>query len=310
MDPVTHFLSGPVLSKTGFSQKFGWRATLVFCVAVMLPDSDIVLTFADNPFIYLRYHRGFTHSFLGGAVLALIGSSIVYRFTRLKQFFAVFTISIIGIYLHIFLDLVTSFGTQIFWPSTERYSLFWIFIIDPWLTSILIIGVVLSWRIPNRSTFITRGCLFLLAAYIGLAGVFHEIAEAKAAKGLKDQGISFQRITAVPQPFSFFNWMGLAESSGTIYQARYSLLDPENLSFQHYSKKTVNGKRLNIESLEEVRLYRWFSDYPIIREIPQHNGDILFEYFDLKYEVIPNRHPFLLRIVIGQGGKVKSVTIH
>ncbi|HCY18703.1 MAG TPA: metal-dependent hydrolase, partial [Deltaproteobacteria bacterium] len=62
MDPITHSLSGAILSRTGFYQRLGRIATIIFIIAAMIPDIDHFSLRLAGPLAYLKYHRGFTHS--------------------------------------------------------------------------------------------------------------------------------------------------------------------------------------------------------------------------------------------------------
>lgn len=309
MDPVTHLLTGPVISKSGFYQKLGWPATIALCVSVVLPDVDVFLSLEGNPFAYLRYHRGFTHSFLGGVALALVVSGAVGLATRSKKFWPLFLLSLLGIYTHVFLDLITSFGTQILWPLSNRYSLFWVFIVDPWITGGLLAAVILAWKFSPQSAAISKMGILFLVGYILTAGVSHELAERRIRTELRNQELDVARYAVVPQPFSFLNWMGLAENGESVLQARFNLFTPGPLSFSFYPKPKGKPFLKKLEGREEVQLFRWFSDFPIVTELPQPNGDVLVEYFDLKFDTLPERRPFLLKVLVSDTGEVKSVSL-
>ena len=46
----------------------------------------------------------------------------------------------LAFFTHVLLDLMTTWGTQIFWPYSARFSLDSLFIIDPFVTFPLLIG--------------------------------------------------------------------------------------------------------------------------------------------------------------------------
>lgn len=309
MDPITHLLTGPVLSKSGFHQKLGWPATIALCVSVSLPDIDVFLSLEGAPFSYLRYHRGFTHSFLGGVVLALMVSGAICLASRSKKMGSLFFLSLLGIYTHIFLDLITSFGTQILWPFSNRYSLYWVFIVDPWMTGGLLLAVILAWKFSTRSALVSKMGILFLTGYILTAGISHGVAERRIHRELRDQKLEVARYAVVPQPFSFLNWMGLAENGDSVLQTRFSLFTPGPLSFSFYPQPKGKPFLEKLEGREEVQLFRWFSDFPIVTELPQPNGDVLVEYFDLKFDTVPERRPFLLKVLVSDTGEVKSVSL-
>jgi inner membrane protein len=62
MEPVTHFLTGAVLSRAGFNRRTAY-ATLAMTLAAEAPDLD-VLWAIRGPVASFQHHRGITHTFL------------------------------------------------------------------------------------------------------------------------------------------------------------------------------------------------------------------------------------------------------
>src|SRR3989304_10242379 len=147
MDPITHCLSGAILSRTGFYQRFGRLATIILITGALIPDIDHFSLRLAGPLAYLKYHRGFTHSIMGSFVIAAVMAGIAYSIKQVREkmgYLTVFALSFLGIYTHIFLDLITSYGTQIFFPfSNKRYSLDVVFIIDFYFSAILLIPLII-----------------------------------------------------------------------------------------------------------------------------------------------------------------------
>ena len=90
---------------------------------------------------------------------------------------------------HLLLDLATSYGTQILFPfSRQRFTLDWLFIIDPYLTGLLLAGAVAAlWSVAwGRQV----GTLFLAAAgvYFLLCGFYHHQALTLARQVFPDHG--------------------------------------------------------------------------------------------------------------------------
>ena len=69
MEPVTHFLTGAVLSRAGFNRRTAY-ATLAMTLAAEAPDLDVLWGFR-GPVAVLEHHRGITHTFLGAPFVAL-----------------------------------------------------------------------------------------------------------------------------------------------------------------------------------------------------------------------------------------------
>src|SRR5579875_3408268 len=75
MEPVTHLMTGAVLSRAGFNRKAAY-ATLAMTLAAEAPDLDTLWSIR-GPVAAFQHHRGITHTFLGlpfeaAAILAAV----------------------------------------------------------------------------------------------------------------------------------------------------------------------------------------------------------------------------------------------
>ena len=69
MEPITHALSGAVIGCALPGKRNWWLPTWAALVAAS-PDMDVF--FIHTPLQYIEYHRGITHSFIGGLGLAFL----------------------------------------------------------------------------------------------------------------------------------------------------------------------------------------------------------------------------------------------
>src|SRR3990172_728554 len=108
MDTVTHALAGTLIAQAGFRQRMGRVATGALTVSAAAPDIDGFMRFQDTAF-YLSVHRGITHSFVGGAALALLLAAVFYRFSATKQYWRLVGLCTLGILSHIVLVLLAGY---------------------------------------------------------------------------------------------------------------------------------------------------------------------------------------------------------
>ena len=127
MDIVHHTLIGGV----GFIAGIGGGNELAgaaFLAGSVLPDLDVFLMIFGKRF-YLRNHQGPTHSLILSPIFAsLIAVPLLY----LSEFnFTIAAAALFGLWVHIFLDWINTFGISLFWPVTpKRFSLNAVFFID------------------------------------------------------------------------------------------------------------------------------------------------------------------------------------
>lgn len=79
MEPITHALSGAVIGYALPGKRRWWLPAWAALVAAS-PDMDVF--FARTPLQYIEYHRGITHSFVGGLGLALLLALIPWLMNR------------------------------------------------------------------------------------------------------------------------------------------------------------------------------------------------------------------------------------
>lgn len=176
MDPITHGITGALLGKAFFSEKHGRAATFAATLGAVFPDVDVVWEFISrDPLAILKYHRGFTHSFLGLPLFAAPLASLtrVWRKRQGKEtpsWRVLAAIYGVGIASHILLDAMTSFGTRIWSPvSSTRVSWDLLFIIDFAFTAIVLIPQAAAWAHRDHAAALRRAAamwlLFSLAAF-------------------------------------------------------------------------------------------------------------------------------------------------
>jgi membrane-bound metal-dependent hydrolase YbcI (DUF457 family) len=166
MDTITHGIAGALIGKAVFGgdDMFTRRpmnpkriVTWSLMFGAIFPDSDVVRGWFDhNDMLIMTWHRSITHSLLCLPIWALALALLTRAIARWRKWEAPSLAALTGIYAvgiasHIFLDLVTDFGTMIWSPlkwSRPAWDL--IFIIDFTLTAILLIPQILAWIYAKR----------------------------------------------------------------------------------------------------------------------------------------------------------------
>jgi inner membrane protein len=309
LDTITHGLIGILGSKTGFSRRNGKLAAIAFLIGAVFPDIDMVVSFF-GPEFFLRYHRGITHSIIAAPFFAILIAAVIYRFTSLKKFFLLWLIVALGIYSHIFFDLITSYGTVIFDPiSMKRYSWNLVFIIDPFITIPLILGLILCWKRTDRASIISVSILSFLAIYLTLNLCVKLVYEENLEEFAAARSIAVKRSSVYPRPLAPFFWMGVIETDDAFFRLDYSIVRkaPVRLDKIGKTKENIYIDRANY--LTVTNLFKWFADYPIA-EYKEVNGEHIVRYYDLRFNIIPKRNPFNLTIVFSREGNLKNVSLN
>jgi len=307
MDLATHTLTGFLLSRTGMNKSLGRSATVALVVGAVLPDIDF-LAGLNGGLSALKFHRDLTHSFFGGFLLALALAALIYRFSSTKRFWPLVGLGYLGILSHIFLDVITSFGTQVFSPfSRERYALDLTSLIDPYFTSILVLSILLASLKRDKAPLITGIGLLGLGAYLLFVAYNHSLALERGGEAARLQGITeIRKMAALPERYGPFNWLVLVETGEKVFRSRLNLLDINPTPWEAYTKSPSNPFVRQAQELAEVKTFLWFSRFPLVTYRNSEEGHIV-EYSDLRFVRAGPQSPFFLRIVMDGGGKVKVI---
>jgi membrane-bound metal-dependent hydrolase YbcI (DUF457 family) len=161
MDTITHGIAGALIGKafcggdSMFPVKPVSRARLItwaLMLGAIFPDSDVVRDMlSKNSLLIITWHRSYTHSLLMLPMFALALAGITRWGARklgwdAPSYAALTGVYAIGLFSHILLDLVTTFGTMVWSPlSWSRPAWDLIFIVDFSLTGMLLIPQLLAW---------------------------------------------------------------------------------------------------------------------------------------------------------------------
>jgi inner membrane protein len=217
MDTFTHGLLGAAASQVIFAKRLPRAAGLIGLVAAMTPDLDLLVGSGADPVSSLLYHRQFTHSLVfipvGGLLTALL-------FLWMKPFRgvwpAVIGAALIGYATHAPLDVLTSYGTLLFWPfSMQRMAWDVMPIVEPIFTVTLLAGVV--WTLMVQRVRPSQLALGVALAYLGFAVWQHHRAAEVQQQLVTARGQVIEHSRVMPAPGSLVLWRSVYISTGRIY---------------------------------------------------------------------------------------------
>jgi len=324
MDTLTHALSGAVLARataprspSAGALSMGQRTVAGF-LAAAFPDADIVFRLFD-PLAYLNMHRGITHSVLLLPLWALLLAAVLALLFRGRRHWRAFVgVCALGLGTHIAGDVITAYGTMILAPFSElRVALPTTFIIDPYFSAILLLGLIasLAWR-PRRAAGVS---LALLVGYVVTQGMLHRQAVAVGETYARSENLRGATVQALPQPLSPFNWkvivshgedyyetyMNLvqrvppppaAEDAGLLAHIASAYRPVQDLHWQAYPRfgDTREMKRVGRDVWErsEFAPFRKFAMYPVLYRMEHDRDQTCAWFMDLRFTLEGRIPPF------------------
>lgn len=274
MDPITHGVVGAMAAYTisdSSDNKERKSASVAGAGSAMLADIETFMHLPSDPLFNLEVHRQFTHSLVFIPVGTLIAAGLFWFLLRRHlSFKQLYLYSFAGYATHWFLDVITSYGTELFWPFVNtRYAWNLVPVVDPLFSAGLILFTGLAlWY--NRKWLIGAAWgWMILILFVGW--IQNERADRTMNLLAAERGHSIERSVVKPTMGNQLLWRatyisrdsvytdavraGLF-SSPDIYIGESSPLVDISAEFQSYKGTTLYSDLKRFERLAEGYLIR------------------------------------------------------
>jgi inner membrane protein len=256
MDVISHALSGALIGRAlcpAEKPEAQVAMTVLGALAGMAPDLDFLFELRGKLAAW-RYHRVAFHGIPLVPVLAapLIAAAFATDARAVGALRIVLTV-VAGIVTHLLLDVVTSFGTALFFPfSRRRFSTRSHFIMDPIVLCILAGGFV-----ADRAV----AALAALAIYMLASHTIRVWLTRKARAALVRLGYRDPRPVLEPRLLSPWRWMVLLDRGD-----EYLIGQATPLAVHSKWRRTDSGRRGSAATLAErsalLRAFLATCDFP------------------------------------------------
>ena len=236
MDTLTHALSTTLAARASYTlipkpgQLSLTARSWVGFFAGAFPDIDFVARLAGIA-AYLNYHRGITHSLLMAPLWALLLAWLFSLLARGRyQWRAFYGVCLLSLFVHIFGDIITAYGTMVFAPLSDfKLSFPTTFIIDPYFTGIIVLGLIFSFirTLPVQKTALSGFAVLLV--YILAQGWWQNMAIKEAYMSIPVTKLDNAKVHVLPQPVSPFNWKIIIDTPEHYYVRYINLFRDEAL---------------------------------------------------------------------------------
>jgi len=322
MDPLSHTISGIVLSNLIASDSHFLAYTTSFVVAANLPDIDFItrpLKTLGSP----KYYHKLTHSLPGVVLLPFPAAWLTYVLYPFLSFPKLYGLFLLGTSVHVLLDaLLSSSSVPLLWPFTNRrFSLnllvglnfrtssrqcgkphyircvrcqFRGAVFNPILIFFVLgIATALIWPAQKRvlSLLVLLGCtVYCLLIYLNRRGSKRTIVQ-------KIPGLDPGSVFLYPSDIIPFRWLAI-EENGNQYRV-FSLrgirprlheqeLLPKPEALSHPAVKSSMSNPL-------YEIYRPNMAHPFAK-LEEENGNIRVTWKDLRYHQDPSASLYALKL--------------
>lgn len=128
------------------------------------PDFDTILKFKNNA-VYIRNHRGITHSMPFVIFWGILIASLIYLIVPEVSFLHLWLWTFLAVIIHVFVDIFNAYGTQALRPFTDKWvALGMINTFDPYIFFLHVAGIV-AWMLGADPAFTFLVMYAIIALY-------------------------------------------------------------------------------------------------------------------------------------------------
>ena len=301
MDNLCHTLVGVAVAQAGFKQKTA-LATATAAIAANLPDIDVLVFATGVPSVAFR--RGITHGVPAQILLPLAFAGLMWGIGRRRpaaspaaSFGWLLALSYVGIFTHVFLDFLNTYGIRLLSPMSQRW--FYgdaVFIIDPWLWLILGGGVFFARRSGGR-----HAAVALLCASVYITGMLVSARLARAAvheAWIARTGAAPHALMVGPAPASLLRKTIIVDAGDHYVEGSFQWL-PSRITFapEPVPKNDDAPGVGEARGDPDVRGFLVWSRFPFweSREVP---GGLQVRVRDMRFRSGPGRGGFAATVTV------------
>jgi inner membrane protein len=255
------------------------RAMPAMIIAANLPDIDsfVAAGVGCDP---LAAHRGFTHGIGGLVTMPFLAVAIIWGWEKLRpgkegplNLPGLLLACFLAVLSHPLLDLMNTYGTRLLEPfSHQWFYADTLFIVDPWIWIMLILGLEMSWRAERLGRNWERPAAWAFTAmllYIGLNDAISARAVA-LTRPLVERVAPPRMIVASEVPLEFWKrkmiWRGDAIGGSGEYDLleglNHAMLDPEIVPLDLDDPRLAAAAKRD----RHVRAFLFWSRMPLVIE--------------------------------------------
>lgn len=283
MDTGTHIVMGaavcgltladPVVASDSVTM------TAVFIGVVsgsLIPDIDTVLKLRNNA-VYIRNHRGITHSIPAVLLWPLVISILLSFIFPESAFFHLWAWTFLAVFLHVFVDIFNSYGTQALRPFSNQWVAIGVInTFDPIIFALHVLAIA-AWMFGAEPVF-----TFVVLYIVVFLYYLLRFAVKAAVKHAVRVTIPDAEDIFIAPTMHFFQWRVAASNEKCHYVGR-AYGRSVNI-YDRFERETMPESPYIDAAMEDPNIQAFVSFSPIYRWSVSYVGDLYeVRLIDLRY---------------------------
>ncbi|MBS2967954.1 metal-dependent hydrolase [Metabacillus sp. KIGAM252] len=305
MDTATHVVMGIALGGAatldpviGSDPAASHAVMAAVILGSQAPDLDTILKLRNNA-VYIRNHRGITHSMPAVLIWSVLITALIYLFFPGVDLLHLGIWTFIAVALHVFVDIFNAYGTQALRPFSDKWiALGLINTFDPIIFSIHGLAIAIwVFGAPQGYTFAVMFAIlagYYVVRYIMNKKIVHEINER------------FNNVTGIiiSPTLKFRSWHLAVTTESHFYVARHvkgvlTVLD-------EFDRVPVPQTEMIKAAEEDHNISAFLSFSPVYRwEVEEFSDHYEVRFIDLRYRS-KGYYPFVAIVQLDSSLKIVS----
>lgn len=292
MDTGTHVVMGVALGgiatldpAVGMDPSMAQAVMIATIAGSQAPDIDTILKLKNNA-VYIRHHRGITHSIPAVLIWSLLFPGMLYLFYPEANLLHLWLWTLAAVALHVFVDIFNAYGTQALRPFTRKWvALGLINTFDPFIfvSHLAAIAVWLAGA-DQGYTFLTL--YIILAGYYILRFVMQRRIKQELRRKIDD----IEEIIISPT-MKFRQWRIAVKAKSAFYVGRS--IDGNIVILDTFNRVPLPDSPVMKAAKQDKNISAFLSFSPVYRwEIDTYKDHYEVRFIDLRYRS-KEHYPFV-----------------
>ncbi|HZG71242.1 MAG TPA: metal-dependent hydrolase [Chondromyces sp.] len=283
MDTGTHIVMGfglgglatldPVVAE---SSATSYAVLTAVVIGSQAPDIDTILKLRNNA-VYIRNHRGITHSIPAVLLWPILITAVVYWLLPESDLFHLWLWTQIAVFLHVFVDIFNAYGTQALRPFSPKWvALGFINTFDSFIFTIHAAGLLL-WMFGANPGYVFLLIYIILIGYYVLRYQMQKAVRTAVLRLIPDA-----EEIIIASTMRFNQWRIAVKSPDYFYVARgyrgsVTILDK-------YKRVPIPDNKLFEAAKKDANLSAFLHFSPVYRwQVEEYDDCYEVKFIDLRY---------------------------